>query len=184
MPAGSLGAMWRFLLPLGMFALLVAVFAIGLGRDPALVPSPLIGKPAPEFSLPRLDDPSQTFSRADLLGKVSLVNVWGTWCAGCRQEHDVLLTLAKDSGIPIYGINWKDDEDLARQWLVQLGNPYAAVGVDADGRVAIDWGVYGAPETFLVGPQGNVLYKHIAPITLEVWREEFLPRIAAAGQGT
>lgn len=173
--------MWRFLLPVGIFGLLVAVFIVGLGKDPALVPSPLVGRPAPEFSLPRLDDPSGTLSRNDLLGKTSLVNIWGTWCSGCRQEHDTLLELARDSGIPIYGINWKDDQQLAREWLATLGNPYVAVGVDADGRTAIDWGVYGAPETFLIGPDGTVLYKHIAPITLDVWREEFLPRIARAG---
>jgi cytochrome c biogenesis protein CcmG/thiol:disulfide interchange protein DsbE len=173
--------MLRFLLPVGIFGLLVAVFFIGLGKDPTLVPSPLVGKPAPEFTLPLLDDSSRTLSRQDLLGKTSLVNIWGTWCGGCRQEHDTLLTLARDSGIPIFGINWKDDQQLAREWLKVLGNPYAAVGVDADGRVAIDWGVYGAPETFLIGPDGTVLYKHIAPMTLDVWREKFLPRIAAAG---
>ncbi len=156
---------------------------IGLRRDPTLVPSPLVGKPAPEFTLPRLDDPARTLSRSDLLGKVSLVNVWGTWCAGCRQEHETLVTLARDSGVPIFGINWKDDDQSARQWLATLGNPYAAVGVDQDGRAAIDWGVYGAPETFLISPDGIVLYKHIAPLTLEVWREEFLPRITAAGAG-
>jgi cytochrome c biogenesis protein CcmG/thiol:disulfide interchange protein DsbE len=179
--SGSGTAIWRFLLPVGIFGLLVMVFFIGLGKDPTLVPSPLVGKPAPEFSLPLLENPAGTLSRQDLLGKTSLVNVWGTWCGGCRQEHETLMTLARDSGIPIFGINWKDDEQLARQWLQQLGNPYAAVGVDADGRVAIDWGVYGAPETFLIGPDGTVLYKHIAPVTLDVWREKFLPKIAAAG---
>lgn len=173
--------MWRFLAPIAIFGLVVAVFVIGLGKDPTLVPSPLVGKPAPEFRLPRLDDPTQTLSRSDLLGKTSLVNIWGTWCAGCRQEHDTLLTLARDSGIPIYGINWKDDQQLAREWLTTLGNPYVAVGVDQEGRTAIDWGVYGAPETFLIGPDGTVLYKHIAPITLDVWREQFLPRIAQVG---
>jgi len=173
--------MWRFLLPVAIFGLLVAVFVLGLGKDPALVPSPLIGRPAPEFTLPRLDDPAKTLSRGDLLGKTSLVNIWGTWCSGCRQEHDALLALARDSGIPIYGINWKDDPQLAREWLATLGNPYVAVGVDQDGRTAIDWGVYGAPETFLIGPDGTVLYKHIAPITLDVWREQFLPRMAEAG---
>jgi cytochrome c biogenesis protein CcmG/thiol:disulfide interchange protein DsbE len=175
----------RFLLPVGIFGLLVAVFFVGLGKDPTLVPSPLVGKPAPEFTLPLLDDPARTLSRQDLLGKTSLVNVWGTWCGGCRQEHETLLKLAKDSGITIFGINWKDDQQLAREWLKVLGNPYAAVGVDAEGRVAIDWGVYGAPETFLIGPDGTVLYKHIAPMTLDVWREKFLPKIAAvsgAGQ--
>lgn len=175
--------MWRYLLPVGIFALLVAVFAVGLFRDPSYVPSPLIGKPAPEFSLPRLDDPQTTLQRQDLLGKTSLVNVWATWCSGCRQEHETLLTLAREGGVPIFGINWKDDPVLARQWLQQLGNPYAAVGVDEEGGTAIDWGVYGAPETFLVGPDGTILYKHIAPMTLAVWRDEFMPRIAAARSG-
>lgn len=175
--------MWRFLLPAAVFGLIVAVFVVGLGKDPALVPSPLIGKPAPEFSLPRLDDPAQSFSRRDLLGKTSLVNIWGTWCSGCRQEHETLLTLARESGIAIFGINWKDDQKLAREWLATLGNPYTTVGVDEIGRVAIDWGVYGAPETFLVGPDGTVLYKHIAPMTMDVWREQFLPRIASVSAG-
>ncbi len=175
--------MWRFLVPVGLFGLLVVVFVIGLGKDPALVPSPLVGKPAPEFTLPRLDDPARTIGRKDLLGKTSLVNVWGTWCAGCRQEHETLLALARDGGIPIFGINWKDDPQLALKWLTTLGNPYVAVGVDPDGRTAINWGVYGAPETFLIGPDGTVLYKHIAPLTLDVWRDQFLPRIAAAGAG-
>ena len=176
--------MWRYLLPGAVFALLIAVFAVGLFRDPGYVPSPLIGKPAPEFSLPRLDDPQQKLQRSDLLGKVSLVNVWATWCTGCRQEHETLLTLAREGGVPIFGINWKDDPVQARQWLQQLGNPYAAVGVDEEGGTAIDWGVYGAPETFLIGADGTVLYKHIAPMTLAVWREEFMPRIAAARSGS
>lgn len=176
--------MWRYLLPGAVFALLIAVFAVGLYRDPGYVPSPLIGKPAPEFSLPRLDDPQQKLQRSDLLGKVSLVNIWATWCTGCRQEHETLLTLARDGSVPIFGINWKDDPVLARQWLQELGNPYAAVGVDEEGVTAIDWGVYGAPETFLIGADGTVLYKHIAPMTLAVWREEFMPRIAAARSGS
>jgi cytochrome c biogenesis protein CcmG/thiol:disulfide interchange protein DsbE len=176
--------MWRYLLPGAVFALLIAVFAVGLYRDPGYVPSPLIGKPAPEFSLPRLDDPQVNLQRSDLLGKVSLVNVWATWCTGCRQEHETLLTLARDGSVPIFGINWKDDPVQARQWLQQLGNPYAAVGVDEEGGTAIDWGVYGAPETFLIGADGTVLYKHIAPMTLAVWREEFMPRIAAARSGS
>ena len=173
--------MWRFLVPIFLFGLLVAVFVVGLSKDPTLVPSPLIGKPAPEFSLPRLDDPSRTIGRKDLLGKTTLVNVWGTWCSGCRQEHETLVALARESGIAIFGINWKDDPEQARQWLKSLGNPYVAVGVDAEGRTAIDWGVYGAPETFLIGPDGTVLYKHIAPMSLDVWRNEFLPRIASSG---
>lgn len=172
--------MTRFLVPVVLFAVLVVFFALGLQRDPTVVPSPLIGRAAPEFSLPRLDDPERTLSRADLLGQVSLVNVWGTWCAGCHEEHEALMEIAREGGVPIYGINWKDDTTLAREWLKTLGNPYAAVGVDQEGRVAIDWGVYGAPETFLVAPDGTVLYKHIAPITMDIFEREFVPRIAAA----
>ncbi len=158
---------------------MVLVFWVGLGRDPSVVPSPLIGKPAPSFELPRLDDPGQSFSNADFAGKIALINVWGTWCVGCRQEHDTLLAIAASGEVPIYGLNWKDDSTAARQWLKQLGNPYALTGVDADGRVAIDWGVYGAPETFLLDANGIVVYKHIAPLNLETWEHEFLPRIRA-----
>jgi cytochrome c biogenesis protein CcmG/thiol:disulfide interchange protein DsbE len=116
-------------------------------------------------------------SDADLRGQISLVNVWGTWCVGCRQEHDTLLAIAASGEVPIYGLNWKDDTLQARAWLQRLGDPYAATGVDADGRVAIDWGVYGAPETFLIAADGTVVYKHIAPLNLDIWQREFLPRI-------
>jgi cytochrome c biogenesis protein CcmG/thiol:disulfide interchange protein DsbE len=169
--------MLRFVAPLVVFGLMVVVFWLGLGRDPSVVPSPLIGKPAPAFSLPRLDNPDQTLSDSDLRGQVSLVNVWGTWCVGCRQEHDTLLAIAESGEVPIYGLNWKDDSLQARAWLQRLGDPYAATGVDADGRVAIDWGVYGAPETFLIAADGTVVYKHIAPLNLDIWQREFVPRI-------
>ncbi len=169
--------MSRFLVPLVVFGLMVVVFWLGLGRDPSVVPSPLIGKPAPAFSLPRLDNPEETLSNADLRGQVTLINVWGTWCVGCRQEHDTLLAIAESGEVPIYGLNWKDDTLQARAWLQRLGNPYAATGVDADGRAAIDWGVYGAPETFLIAADGTVVYKHIAPLSLDIWQREFLPRI-------
>lgn len=176
--------MLRFVLPLVLLGGLVVLLIVGLNRDPGYVPSPLIGKSAPDFSLPRLDAPGQTLARADLLGDVSLVNVWATWCVGCRQEHAYLVELARTGGVRIFGLNWKDDPQLARQWLDQLGNPYAATGMDQDGRVAIDWGVYGAPETFLLDGAGTVLYKHIAPLTPEVWQREFEPRIRAARAGT
>jgi cytochrome c biogenesis protein CcmG/thiol:disulfide interchange protein DsbE len=172
--------MTRHVLPLVVLAALVAVLAVGLRRDPSYVPSPLVGKPAPDFDLPRLDGPAARLAKADLLGDVSLVNVWGTWCVGCRQEHPFLNELARSGEIRIFGLNWKDDPVLARRWLEQLGNPYAAVAVDEDGRAAIDWGVYGAPETFLLDASGNVLYKHIAPLDDEVWQREFRPRIRAA----
>lgn len=172
--------MFRYALPIVLLAALVVLLWFGLGGNPGYVPSPLIDKPAPEFSLPRLDDPALTFSRENLLGDVSLVNVWATWCAGCREEHPYLVELARNSGVRIFSINWKDDPVLARQWLARFGDPYAATGMDQDGRAAIDWGVYGAPETFLVDAHGTVLYKHIAPLTPEAWDAEFLPRIRQA----
>jgi cytochrome c biogenesis protein CcmG, thiol:disulfide interchange protein DsbE len=170
--------MWRFLLPVGVFGAVLVVFVLGLNRDPTLVPSPLIGRPAPAFDLPELQTPARRVTQADLAGRPALFNVWATWCTGCREEHDTLLTIARESGVPIIGLNWKDDPERARQWLATLGNPYSLVAVDVEGDVAIDWGVYGAPETFLVGADGTVLYKHIAPLTPEVWQREFLPRLA------
>jgi cytochrome c biogenesis protein CcmG, thiol:disulfide interchange protein DsbE len=176
--------MKRFLLPLVLLAVLVGFLAVGLDRDPSYVPSPLIGRQAPAFSLPSLDDPARAVTSEALRGDVSLLNVWATWCVGCRAEHEFLLQLARSSGIRILGLNWKDDPVLARRWLAELGNPYAAIAVDADGRVAIDWGVYGAPETFLLDRDGRVLYKHIAPLTEAVWMTEFMPRIRAARTGS
>ena len=172
--------MWKFIVPFGLFALLGVFLYIGLHRDPSYVPSPLIGKPAPDFTLPSLQDPAYPVSSKDLAGRPWVLNVWGTWCAGCRQEHPVLLQIARSTSVPIIGLDWKDDATEAQRWLAELGNPYAAVAFDSEGRVAIDWGVYGAPETFLIGADGKVLYKHIAPMTLEVWAKEFEPRIQAA----
>jgi cytochrome c biogenesis protein CcmG/thiol:disulfide interchange protein DsbE len=172
--------MAKFLVPLGLFVLLGIFLAIGLNRDPRYVPSPLIGKAAPEFSLPSVQDANYPVSSKELLGQPWVLNVWGTWCGGCRQEHTTLLAIARQKAVPIIGLNWKDDNAAAQEWLRQLGNPYAAVAEDHEGRVAIDWGVYGAPETFLIGPDGTVLYKHIAPMTMEVWNTEFLPRIESA----
>ena len=178
--------MLKFIVPFALFALLAVFLFVGLNRDPSYVPSPLIGKPAPQFSLPSLQDAAYPVSSQELLGQPWVLNVWGTWCGGCREEHDVLLAIAKQNAVPLIGLNWKDDNAAAQAWLRDLGNPYAAVAEDQVGRTAIDWGVYGAPETFLIGPDGIVLYKHIAPMTLEVWATEFLPRIEAArnGQGS
>jgi cytochrome c biogenesis protein CcmG/thiol:disulfide interchange protein DsbE len=167
----------KFFIPIAVFMALLVVFIVGLNRDPSYVPSPLIGKPAPEFRLPRLSDPEQTLGTEDMRGQFSLLNVWATWCVGCRQEHDTLLQIASNSGVPIYGLNWKDNTVQARAWLEQLGNPYAATAVDFDGAVAIDWGVYGAPETFLLAADGTVLYKHLSPLTMAIWEAEFLPRM-------
>lgn len=172
--------MWKFIVPFGLFLLLAAFLFVGLQRDPSYVPSPLIGKQAPAFSLPSLQDANYPVSTEELKGQPWVLNVWGTWCAGCREEHDTLLAIARQNAVPLVGLNWKDDNAAAQQWLRQLGNPYAVVAEDREGRVAIDWGVYGAPETFLIGPDGTVLYKHIAPMTMEAWFREFLPRIEAA----
>jgi cytochrome c biogenesis protein CcmG, thiol:disulfide interchange protein DsbE len=177
--------MWKFFVPVAIFAVLGVFLYKGLYRDPSYIPSPLIGKPAPEFSLPSLQDPNYPVSSQDLKGRTWVLNVWGTWCGGCREEHPVLVEIAKQTSVPIIGLDWKDDAGEAQRWLASLGNPYAAVAFDSGGRVAIDWGVYGAPETFLIGPDGKVIYKHIAPMTFEVWRQEFEPRIqAAGGQGS
>ena len=169
--------MWRFLVPLSVFAVLAAFFFRGLSLNPGYVPSPLLGKPAPEFELPRLKDPQTTLANRDLDGQVALLNVWATWCVGCRQEHGFLVDLAESQTVPIYGLNWKDQRQAALNWLNDLGDPYVASAFDEMGEVAIDWGVYGAPETFLLGRDGKVLYKHIAPLNEEVWTREFLPRI-------
>jgi cytochrome c biogenesis protein CcmG/thiol:disulfide interchange protein DsbE len=172
----------RFLLPLAAFVLLLAVLLVGLKRAPekSILPSPLIGKAAPHFTLPNLFDTTQPVTTAALQGHWSLVNVWGTWCVECRAEHEVLLQIKQQARVPIVGIDWKDKDEDALSWLAQLGNPYERVGTDRDGRVAIDWGVYGAPETFLISPAGTVVYKHIGAMTLEVWQREFLPRVGAS----
>jgi cytochrome c biogenesis protein CcmG/thiol:disulfide interchange protein DsbE len=177
--------MWKFLLPFAAFVALAVLFAVGLNpqRDIRALPSPLIGKPAPVFSLTDVLDASRTVSNSTWQGQIYVFNVWGTWCGGCRQEHETLLAIAQQNVVPIVGLDWNDDRARAARWLSELGNPYTAVAFDSQGRTAIDWGVYGAPETFLVDANGRVLFKHIAPLTLEVWQQEFLPRIAKARQG-
>lgn len=169
--------MIRTIVPATLFAILVVFFWTGLNLNPTEIPSPFIGKPAPDFDLPGLRDPAARFSAEQLRGEVSLLNVWATWCAGCRQEHDFLLRLAQQSVVPIYGLNYKDDRDKAIAWLDQLGDPYLLSGFDGDGTAAIDWGVYGAPETFLIDAEGIVRYKHIGPLTDDIWRTKLLPRI-------
>ncbi|MCZ6717092.1 MAG: DsbE family thiol:disulfide interchange protein [Gammaproteobacteria bacterium] len=169
--------MSRFLAPIIILAILVGVFFVGLHNDPSIVPSPLIGKPAPVYELPLLLRPGETLGTEKLLGQVYLLNIWGTWCPACLTEHDALLEIQRQNIVPIYGFNWKDDPHLARQWLAQLGNPYVASMVDTEGRVGIDWGVYGAPETFLVDQNGTIIHKLIAAMTMEIWHEDFLPLI-------
>jgi cytochrome c biogenesis protein CcmG, thiol:disulfide interchange protein DsbE len=174
--------MWKFLLPMAAFAALAVLFAFGLNpnRDIHALPSPLIGKPAPLFNLTDVMDPARNVSNAALKGQVYVLNVWGTWCVACRQEHAALLDIARQHVLPIVGLDYMDQREKAQAWLSQLGNPYSAVAFDTDGRTAIDWGVYGAPETFLVDGQGRVIYKFISPMTAEVWQRDFLPRIEAA----
>ena len=168
----------RYLVPLALFVILAAFLYRGLSLDPKRVPSPLVGKPMPEFSLPRLQDPEATLGDTDLKGKVSVLNIWATWCVSCRAEHEVLLQLAQTGVVDIYGLNYKDERDKAKQWLQQLGDPYAANAFDADGRAGIDWGVYGAPETFIMDKQGIVRHKHIGPLSVDDLNNTILPLIA------
>jgi cytochrome c biogenesis protein CcmG/thiol:disulfide interchange protein DsbE len=167
----------KFLLPLGIFLALAAFLLIGLGLNPREVPSPLIGKPAPAFDLPRLDDPGQRVRREDLLGKVWMLNVWASWCAACRDEHPLLVEMAARKIVPIYGLDYKDTRAAGQQTLARFGDPYVASLFDADGRVGIDWGVYGVPETFLIDRQGVIRLKHIGPLTPDVIRDKIEPLV-------
>jgi cytochrome c biogenesis protein CcmG, thiol:disulfide interchange protein DsbE len=167
----------RWAIPLVIFFVLLAFLWVGLGRDPREVPSPLIGKPAPAFALARLHEAGARLSNEDLKGKVWLLNVWASWCVSCRAEHPLLMQLAASKIVPIYGLDYKDKPDAGRAWLAQNGNPYTASAVDLDGRVGIDYGVYGVPETFLVDKQGVVRYKQIGPLTPEALREKILPLV-------
>jgi cytochrome c biogenesis protein CcmG/thiol:disulfide interchange protein DsbE len=169
--------MLRYLIPLALFLVVVVFLAIGLGRDPHEVPSPLINKAAPTFRLQQLKDPSKTFSAEDVHGKVWVLNVWASWCVSCRDEHPLLVEYAKTGAVPIYGLNWKDKREDALAWLDELGDPYVASASDLDGRVAIDYGVYGAPETYLIDQSGVIRYKHIGPVTEDVWEDKFLPLV-------
>ncbi len=167
--------MVRYLAPLGGMLLLIIVFSIGLTRDPSELPSTYIDRAAPGFDLPKVKKPEERVASADYAGETVLVNVWATWCVGCRQEHDFLMQLADTGEVPIYGINWKDNRPDAPRWLDQYGDPYVASGFDQEGRVAIDWGVYGAPESFLISPDGIVLHKHLGPLSYEIWQRDFVP---------
>ncbi len=167
----------RYLVPLAIFLAMAGLLFRGLGIDPHLVPSPLIGKAAPAFSLAKLEDPTAILSEADFKGQVSLFNVWATWCVACRSEHPVLMQLARRGGVPIYGLNYKDQRPAAQRWLKQFGDPYVANAFDADGRVGIDWGVYGTPETFVIDKQGVIRHKHVGPITEDVLQTEILPLV-------
>jgi len=169
--------MKKFLIPISMFVLLGLLLAYGLRLDPRKIPSPLVDKPLPAFSLPTLENPKKLLANADLKGKVVLINVWASWCVACKQEHPVLLELSRDKLVPIIGLNYKDKREDATHMLKTEGNPYDVSIVDADGRVGIDWGVYGVPESFVVDKQGVIRYKQIGPISPDVWEKTLLPLI-------
>lgn len=174
--------MVRFLLPLAVFLIVAAFLVKGLFLNPREVPSPLIDKPAPAFKLTQLHEPDKSLARDDLKGKVWLLNVWASWCVSCREEHPLLVDLAKQNLVPIYGLNYKDQRDAALGWLQQFGNPYAASIADLDGRVGIDYGVYGVPETFVIDKSGVIRYKQIGPITPEALNNRIIPLVKTLQQ--
>ena len=169
--------MKRALIPFAIFLIMVGFLFKGLFLNPREVPSPLVGKPAPAFSLPRLDQPAKQFSPKDMLGQVWLFNVWASWCGACRDEHPLLVGLAKTGLVPVVGMDYKDTATEAEQWLTERGNPYLLSAVDADGRVGIDYGVYGVPETYVIDKAGVIAYKQIGPVTLESLRDDILPLV-------
>lgn len=171
------GLRLRLLLPFAFFVVLIVFLWLGLSRDPREVPSPLIGKPAPAFTLPLLHTEGKTLGTADMKGQVWLLNVWASWCVSCRIEHPLLVELAKANVVPVIGLNYKDRNADGRAWLAQHGDPYKLSVVDADGRVGIDWGVYGVPETFVVDKDGVIRYKQIGPLTKEALEQRILPLV-------
>ena len=167
----------KFLVPLAVFLLLAVFLAIGLTRDPREVPSPFIGKPAPGFALAELREAGRTFKPEDMKGKVWLLNVWASWCVSCRVEHPLLVDMSRKGLVPIVGLNYKDKRDEGLQWLTRHGDPYMLSAFDVEGRVGIDYGVYGVPETFVIDKQGVIRYKQIGPITPEAMEKTILPLI-------
>lgn len=166
-----------FLIPLALFAAVAVYFAIGLTRDPRIVPSALIDKPVPAFELPSVWAEGDGLSSTDLQGEVSLVNVFASWCVPCKVEHPLFMRLARDNVVTIHGINWKDRTEDARAWLDQLGDPYGRIGQDVSGRTGIDWGVYGVPETYVIDRDGRIRYKHVGPVMPQHLEETLLPLI-------
>jgi cytochrome c biogenesis protein CcmG/thiol:disulfide interchange protein DsbE len=174
--------MTRFAIPIAVFVALLLLLGIGLKLDPREVPSPLIGKPAPHFELPELHQAAKTFSERDMLGKVWLLNVWASWCVSCREEHPVLLDLAATGEVPIYGLNYTDRREDGLAWLKGMGDPYKVSIFDFDGRVGIDYGVYGVPETYVIDKSGVIRYKRIGPLTPEIVKEKVLPLVRELGR--
>jgi cytochrome c biogenesis protein CcmG, thiol:disulfide interchange protein DsbE len=173
--------MKKAFIPLLIFGVLLGFLAVGLSLNPREIPSPLINKPAPVFSLPALDAPDQKISAQDLRGKVWILNVWASWCVACRIEHPLLVEFSKSGTVPIYGLNYKDKRDDAIRWLTNFGNPYTRSLSDTDGLVGIDFGVYGVPETFVIDKQGVIRMKHIGPVTPEVLRDDIIPLVRKLG---
>ena len=165
------------LIPLALFLVLAVFLGIGLNRDPHEVPSPLVDKPAPAFRLAQLNDPAKQLGPADLKGQVWLLNVWASWCVSCRDEHPLLIELGRAKIVPIVGLNYKDEPAAGKRWLSENGDPYNVSVVDRDGRVGIDWGVYGVPETFVVDKAGTIRYKQIGPITAEALEKTIMPLV-------
>ena len=165
------------LLPLSVFLLMGVLLGIGLTMDPKLVPSPLIGKSVPDFSLQPVQGRKAGLTKGSLIGEVSMVNVFASWCVACRQEHPLLMELSRKNIVPIHGLNYKDQPQEAADWLDSLGDPYTRTGADIDGRVGIDWGVYGVPETFVIDKSGDIAYKHIGPISKKDWEQILQPLI-------
>lgn len=168
----------RFIWPLVIFLVLAGFLFVGLGLNPREVPSPLIDKPAPAFSLPQLHEPEKTFSPQDVMGKVWLLNVWASWCVSCKEEHPLLVSLASQNIVPIYGLNYKDKRMDALMWLQRGGDPYVLSAADVEGRIGIDYGVYGVPESYVIDKKGVIRYKQIGPVTSQSLRETILPLIA------
>ena len=170
----------RFLIPLLVLLALIALFYVGMQRDPRLVPSPLVGKAAPAFDLPTLDGIPPRMTQADLTGAPVLVNFFASWCAGCQEEHPYLMQLTQGGQVKLLGIDYKDAESDLRPWLGRKGNPYGQILTDLEGRAGIDWGVYGVPETFVLDARGTIIYKQIGPLTPEVWEHDIQPLLKAA----
>jgi cytochrome c biogenesis protein CcmG/thiol:disulfide interchange protein DsbE len=167
----------KFAIPFVLFLALAGFFAVGLTKDPREVPSPLIDKPAPAFRIEQLHDAKKPFAPEDMRGQVWLLNVWASWCVSCRVEHPLLVEMSKRNIVPIIGLNYKDQRDDGVKWLEKFGNPYQLSAWDIDGRVGIDYGVYGAPETFVIDKQGVIRYKHIGPVSPEALEKKILPLI-------
>jgi cytochrome c biogenesis protein CcmG/thiol:disulfide interchange protein DsbE len=167
----------RFIMPLLFFTLIGLILWRGLNLHPAEIPSPFINKPTPRFELPLLFDQQHITTNNAFMGHVTLLNVWATWCVTCADEHQFLLTLTHDKNLSLFGLNYKDDPVAAKKWLTEKGNPYQLIAVDTAGAAAIDWGVYGTPETFLIDKRGIVRYKRVGPLSKEVWEENIAPLV-------